>query len=945
MKISVIVAAYNAEKYLEETLDSLIYQSMKDYEVIVVNDGSVDHTADILNEYEKRHSIMKVIHQENGGPSAARNAGLAVARGVYIYFFDADDILELDALSSLYQCAVRRRADLVIAKYDIFDRYRTTPVNGINDLVQEKKIGIYDPRILWTFSLCNKLFKAEIIRKYSLQLPPISYSEDGAFLMNYIYHCQRITGLDKVIFHYRRMYNGEAESITASISPSKIRDYIEAHHIILKSAEKSFLRDYPDSHSLKEVMKGHDDVQKYMNEIIRKELQILLDQFYSKFWELDEDTVSLLVAEMREKLGALNIRERSILQDGHPEFALERIPVTPAEVLAQAHITFVLFGDRACSENFINCMNSLFRQNLVTIVIMVPESMRDILEENNMLQGNVLFVPAGSEKELFYYALDHAVTPYLVFGDPKISYVNNAFKYVLKHFIKSPGDFIVEAVYHRNYGEIQAVLLNHMVLESLKLGYEDNPFLCMDNTLANKFFKIEFLRSFAFDRNRPIGEYLSLFYKKGYYPFMNDGVVLFEDEEKNFIDFIGTPETIPFMREYLEEKPADLNSPELVRELNEVLAKLVPLPTNNILQLIYKKILALLKKHSVKNQVLFISIRKDGELEGNAKALYPYVKGEKVVCAKMLPHSLFTGFKLFYQVYTSRIIVTDDYLRYLRHFQLREEQRVIQLWHACGAFKKFGQRGTNMSIYYDNATHAQYNLVTVSSESIRSIYADAFNIDISKVKSLGCPRTDYFFDTEWIQNTKEKIYSAYPEWRKKKIILYAPTFRDINEDRSQFHPELDFDLLSKKLLPDQMFLICPHPVMKNSIIEGEYDNIRVIREFSTNDLMHISYMLITDYSSVIFEYALLKKPIAFFCYDLANYNRGFYLKYPEDLPGDVYETQEELMDYIICEDKHSMTEKYTRFVEKYMSACDGHSSERIADLINSYMEETDNGKK
>ncbi len=103
--------------------------------------------------------------------------------------------------------------------------------------------------------------------------------------------------------------------------------------------------------------------------------------------------------------------------------------------------------------------------------------------------------------------------------------------------------------------------------------------------------------------------------------------------------------------------------------------------------------------------------------------------------------------------------------------------------------------------------------------------------------------------------------------------------------------------------------------------------------------------MITDYSSVIFEYALLNKPIAFFCYDLANYNRGFYLKYPEDLPGDVYETQEELMDYIICEDKHSMTEKHTRFVEKYMSACDGHSSERIADLINSYMEEAGNGKK
>ena len=109
--------------------------------------------------------------------------------------------------------------------------------------------------------------------------------------------------------------------------------------------------------------------------------------------------------------------------------------------------------------------------------------------------------------------------------------------------------------------------------------------------------------------------------------------------------------------------------------------------------------------------------------------------------------------------------------------------------------------------------------------------------------------------------------------------------------------------------------------------------------------MHVSYMLITDYSSVIFEYALLKKPIAFFCYDLANYNRGFYLNYPDDLPGDVYETQDDLITYIRSEDRHVMTERYTKFLEKYMSACDGHSSERIADVINSYMEGEVNGKE
>lgn len=104
-------------------------------------------------------------------------------------------------------------------------------------------------------------------------------------------------------------------------------------------------------------------------------------------------------------------------------------------------------------------------------------------------------------------------------------------------------------------------------------------------------------------------------------------------------------------------------------------------------------------------------------------------------------------------------------------------------------------------------------------------------------------------------------------------------------------------------------------------------------------MMLVSDLLVTDYSSVIFEYALLRKPIAFYCYDLLNYNRGFYLNYPDDLPGDVYETQQALTAYLKSSEKDTLTEKYDQFIEKYMGACDGHSSERIAAMINQYMEE------
>ena len=114
-----------------------------------------------------------------------------------------------------------------------------------------------------------------------------------------------------------------------------------------------------------------------------------------------------------------------------------------------------------------------------------------------------------------------------------------------------------------------------------------------------------------------------------------------------------------------------------------------------------------LKKKKLQNKVTFVSVRSNGELEGNALALYPYINGEKEICAYKLPHDNEAALAMSEAVLTSKVIVTDDYVKYLRYFPLRPEQRVVQLWHACGAFKKFGQRGTNIPVPTDIATHAQ----------------------------------------------------------------------------------------------------------------------------------------------------------------------------------------------------------------------------------------------
>ena len=940
LKISVIIPAYNTEKYLTEALDSVVSQTMSDsdYEIIIVNDGSSDHTADILEKYKNLYSNITVINKENGGPSSARNAGLDIASGEYIYFFDADDLLINNSLEALYQCAEEKNADLVIGKYNVLTPYKLSPVRTLDNLVCLDNIDKYNTDILQTFALWNKLFRLDLIKQYHLNFKSVSYSEDGIFVMDYVLHCTNITGLDQALIQYRRFNESIGGSITASVSESKIRDYLTAHEMILTCAKESFLRDFPEYTTIEEAIADNEDINDYLNTIIHKELLILLNRFYAKFWTLDSSTAQFLLTQINSKLELLNMKELYELRTALPELPLTNLSANPEEVLKHARLTAVLYGNEDTQEDFLSCLKSLTEQNMVFIKIIVPSSMKTAIQSKNLLQKNIIFTECNSKKELFNEALSTASTPYIIFCDEKIVYSTGAFRHVNKLFSRLYIDFITEAIYHKNYGSLQPLIYSHIAADFLASDQCDTLCLGMEATLANKFFSVSFLKNNNINFNLDIIEFLNKCYHTGYYLYKFNEIVIYNDKEESFLKYTKTKETLPLLKEYFKVKPVTLNSPELVYNPLESGEKFRPIPETEAEEPWTKEV-EKLKKKKLQNKVTFVSVRSNGELEGNALALYPYINGEKEICAYKLPHDNDAALAMSKAVLTSKVIVTDDYVKYLRYFPLRPEQRVVQLWHACGAFKKFGQRGTNIPVPTDIATHAQYNLVSVSGEKVRSIYADAFNVNYQKVQALGTPRTDDYFNKKLISKKKRQIYLKHPKLLFKSVIVYAPTFRDTDGNRNEFHPEIDFDRLSKSLLPNQVLLICPHPIMDAPILPHEYRNILEVRDFSTNDYMLISDMLITDYSSVIFEYALLGKPIAFFCYDLLRYDRDFYLKYPDDLPGDVFKTQEELTAYLRNPEKHVLTDKYTTFIKKYMSACDGHSCERIAQLINSYMEE------
>ncbi len=931
--LSIIMPVYNSEEYLEKTLLSALGSNMQNLEVIAIDDGSTDASLEILLNFQKKYNNLKILTQENSGPSVARNKGIDVAAGRFLYFLDADDLVEIDVLEKMCEKAERKKADLVISSYDIFNEYRTFKVPMMDKLSVNENIDWDDRTILWTFSLCNKLFRNAKVEELNLRFPATNYSEDGVFVMKYVFNASKIIGYDGIVFHYRRMTEGKNKSITSAVSRKKIEDYIESHQMIYDEIQKKYLsvnRKYDD---FSELIKKNEDASKYSNEFLRKEINILVNQFYKFFWSLDDETIEFIVDNINMLLKKVGLKTYYDIGANIPELSLSKLPRCHNDAMDMVAVSVVLFGERENSQEFINCLRSLTLQRFVPYNIFVPKHMEDIICSNVKIRNQIQYVDAKTKDEFDKKVINNLYASYVLFADSKFLYDKSALNELYRLSTSLNVDFLTATIYIENGMQSFPCSTHGRGLLKVKNFRDGNSALKVDNILGNKFISKNFLNMVLNDCSaiNPSG-----LYKYGYFAVTEKCYVIYNGEEKDLLKYLGCKED--------SLKKDDLSELRLKdsRFLTDPLEVYKKLRLSNDKKSKWKRLLiSKISRLPVKNRVLFFSIRGNKDLNDNLKIIEQQLNVKKLIVAKMLPHDSLFKLKMYYYMATSRVIVTDDYVRYLRLFPLRKEQRVIQLWHACGAFKKFGIQGTTLSLGLERSTHIQYNLVSVSSEGIRDIYANAFDIDVSHVVALGVPRTDIFFDEDAIKKRCENIYMKYPNLKEKEILLYAPTFRDKAGDRSIFKPEIDFDYISEQLNPDQVFVIAPHPVMRKKILDKEYKNIIEIRDIHTIDLMFVSNMLITDYSSVIFEYSLLNKPIVFFCYDIENYDRGFYLDYNSELPGRLVKTQEELCNCIIGQDRFELGENFNIFVNKYMGSCDGKASQRIVKLIEDYLGEKD----
>ena len=223
----------------------------------------------------------------------------------------------------------------------------------------------------------------------------------------------------------------------------------------------------------------------------------------------------------------------------------------------------------------------------------------------------------------------------------------------------------------------------------------------------------------------------------------------------------------------------------------------------------------------------------------------------------------------------------------------------------------------------------------VNSEETKKEYAQAFGVDENKVFVYGLPRTDLFFDEIKVEQHKQNFYQQYPELIGKKLVLFAPTLRDHEISRPKL--ALDTAKIGKELSKDYVFMLRLHPfVMEHYQKEGLLspslkDNVISMSTYpDINTLLLVADYLITDYSSVIFEYCLMEKPMIFYAYDLEEFSdqgRGFYRTYEEYVPGPITQSTETIAE-LLKKDQFDL-EQVKTFVNKNYCYLDGKSAERI----------------
>lgn len=509
-KVSVIVPIYNVKQYLANSLDSIAGQKFDELEVLLIDDGSSDGSAEIAKAYAAKDRRYRYIRQENAGVSAARNRGIEEAKGDYLAFYDADDIVPEKALIAMYKAGETRKADIVIGIMEEKSLGESLLYMHSVKLSSQRNISPLDKNLFGAWSICNKLFRREFIIKNNLRLEPLKNAEDGVFTFCALQKAKKICGCRVVAYNYIKRPFWESASATQTISRSYMESLLKSHERILAEANKL---------AESNIKSNRSKINIYLRPLYIRFIEgELLNGYYRGIWRADEDLTERINEKLAEYKKHIQVSDWKALCKRHRDLNLDE-GLIPLDELADRPLVSIILTSES-SPKYLNLqVASLYNQLFPRFEIILSKRIKDDISDEYAIKANIKICDdEGIGKDEFIKkAFDMSLGEYVIFADERLLFTKNTIRnmwsmletkktgcasVMVKSFDGESYSYIDRINSAYGYGAFRNMFIsrdyfvsNKMIRKSVLMAEPKFPIVCDEKSGAVKLFERSILCS------------------------------------------------------------------------------------------------------------------------------------------------------------------------------------------------------------------------------------------------------------------------------------------------------------------------------------------------------------------------------------------------------------------------------------------------------------------
>lgn len=876
-KISVVVIAFNNELYIEEALQSLQEQTYTDFEVVVVNDFSSDRTGELIDRFVEGKANFKAIHlpENSGGCSTPRNTGIANSTGEYLMFLDGDDWYTITACEKMVEAIERTDSDFVAGQVIRTNNYE---IWYHKQLYSTERVNLNIREfmgMLFDSLSVNKIYKRSFLDAHHLRFPEGIHYEDIVFTGKAYFLAESFSIIPEPVYYWRVVENSDVKSITnRRFEFENFQNRIIAHRYFDQFLKESGASIYQKEKNNKFL---RHDLKLYTNDYL------LFDEDYKeKFHALIYDYLH----ETMDEYAFLNLAEK------------DRI------------LYYLLYiGDRGAFDDYIAYINGFGTESnrIQTTGSQYYFSASDVGNHHGkflkMQRPEIAYQISDIHLDEKRFSFQAVVNVNSIDPDSITSFWMLRNRQTGATLVSEKSEdrtftFHVENMTEGNY--YLSLCVNHMgnlhKILVKKSAIDDLPNIKVDTGNLSKSIYINQKNSFSI-RVQPV---------------KNTDQIKWKIKQRRINQTAKKTQT----KESAFQKWAKRWIPRL------------PIRTKWV---VFESHMG--KQYSDSPKYIYEQLWQAG---GNYKYIWSFQEPEAVELPGPAIKVKRNSLKHLYYLNRAKFWVDNQGMAHLA--DKKEQQVYIQTWHGT-PLKRMGydqkKLPTNQELARLKKQTDAWDYLVSPNRYTSKVLKRGFRYG-GEILETGYPRNDLLISQP--PEIKEKARMNLGISSEKRVILFAPTFRDWNPNSFQRVLD-DVQAISKKIDESTVLVLRLHYLLSDKIAAQFELPANIVDASIYQDIQELyllADLLITDYSSVMFDYALLKRPILLYCYDLDEYiaRRGMYFDFAEKAPGPVCETVDEVLEYIGHPEKMAAFEgALDRFVREFGSLEDGRASAKVISSV------------